>query len=466
MKVKHMRSSQQDLPKSHRTFDHAIVVGAGVAGLMAARVLADYFDQVTLLERDQLGDVGSYRRGTPQARHAHVMIARGTAEVDRLFPRLTAELEGVGAPTFDAGEKIVRRSAGVWFPKVRLGVRAQCFSRSLFEDRLRAHISALPSVTIIDGCRVDGLCVAEGRVTGVTLQGRSPIMSAALVVEASGRSSHLADWLHSAGLSRPPETIVNAQLSYASRLYENTSGIWPEWNLLVDWAQAPTKRRGCVAQRIEGDRMLVTLQAAHGEPLPHSDREFSDFVHSLKSPVSSALEPMQPASPIYRYGRTENRRLSYERTPDFPDGLIVLGDSLCALNPVYAQGMTISLLTVLALQRDLANCAKRQTLQGFASRFQRKAARVTRWPWLFATTSDWDWQESKSPPMTVRCLRWYMRLWLPIAPTNPATSRRLTAMIHMLVGPEILFHPADILRIAVRKLRPLQRRYARTSQRT
>ncbi|MFD3330837.1 NAD(P)/FAD-dependent oxidoreductase [Streptomyces sp. NPDC058701] len=454
-----MNHYRHGIPASHRPFNHAIVVGAGVAGLLAARVLSEHFENVTIIERDRLGGARAFRSGTPQARHAHVMIARGSAEIDTLFPGMAAELEEAGAPTFDAGEKIVRRSAGVWFPKVRLGVQAQCFSRPLLEDRLRSRTFSLLGVTIMEGCSVDGICVVDGRVTGVTLHGRttSQTLNADLVVEASGRSSHLADWFDSAGLLRPEKTVVNARLSYASRIYENPSAMWPEWNLLVDWPQAPVKRRGCAAQRIEGDRMLVTLSAA-GESMPHSTEEFSDFVHSLQNPVSAAVESMQPVSPVYRYGRTENRRFSYGQARGFPDGIIVMGDSLCALNPVYAQGMTISLLTATVLRSELAIFSKRRNLHGFGPRCQRKIARVTWWPWLFATATDWGWLESGNPPVAARCLRWYMRRWLPIAPTNPATGRRLTAMIHMLAGPLVLFHPADLYRIALRSMKGMKRR--------
>jgi 2-polyprenyl-6-methoxyphenol hydroxylase-like FAD-dependent oxidoreductase len=47
--------------------EHAVVLGASMAGLLAARVLADFFRAVTVVERDMLPDNPDNRQGVPQA---------------------------------------------------------------------------------------------------------------------------------------------------------------------------------------------------------------------------------------------------------------------------------------------------------------------------------------------------------------------------------------------------------------
>ncbi|HEY6416180.1 MAG TPA: hypothetical protein VIX41_08085, partial [Acidimicrobiales bacterium] len=88
-------------PSPGRIGDHAVVLGASLAGLLAARVLADAYAQVTVIDRDQLPQAGSHRRGVPQGRHLHALLARGQQALEELFPGLTAELVAHGLPAGD-----------------------------------------------------------------------------------------------------------------------------------------------------------------------------------------------------------------------------------------------------------------------------------------------------------------------------------------------------------------------------
>jgi 2-polyprenyl-6-methoxyphenol hydroxylase-like FAD-dependent oxidoreductase len=77
--------------------DHAVVLGASMGGLAAARVLADAYRRVTVVDRDLLPVPGVQRRGVPQGRHAHGLLARGREVLEELFPGLTDELVARGA---------------------------------------------------------------------------------------------------------------------------------------------------------------------------------------------------------------------------------------------------------------------------------------------------------------------------------------------------------------------------------
>ena len=83
------------------TRTRAVVIGGSMAGLLAARVLADVYGEVTVIDRDRLPQSPEHRRGVPQAHHAHALLARGQQVLEELFPGITAELAARGAPTGD-----------------------------------------------------------------------------------------------------------------------------------------------------------------------------------------------------------------------------------------------------------------------------------------------------------------------------------------------------------------------------
>src|SRR5215203_5358584 len=175
---------------------HAVVLGAGMAGLLAARVLADTYSRVTVLERDPLPDGAGNRRGVPQGRHAHLLVPGGTEVLDRLLPGLLDELRTGGVPVIrDLAEL---RFAPVGRPLCLRGRPAEPFlcqaSRPFLEDRVRARVRALPTVEMVERREV-----------------------ADLVTDATGRGSRTPAWLATMGYDRPPEEQLTIQLKYATR---------------------------------------------------------------------------------------------------------------------------------------------------------------------------------------------------------------------------------------------------------
>src|SRR5579862_9756446 len=88
----------------------AIVIGGSMAGLFAARVLADHFDRVTIFDRDSFPATPRFRPGVPQSRHAHGLLERGRLVMEHLFPGLSADLTAAGA-------EIVPGPAMLWMSK-------------------------------------------------------------------------------------------------------------------------------------------------------------------------------------------------------------------------------------------------------------------------------------------------------------------------------------------------------------
>ncbi|MEW2581257.1 FAD-dependent monooxygenase [Streptomyces syringium] len=434
-----------------------MVIGAGIAGLLAARVLSETFQQVTVIERDLLPADPQIRKGVPQGRHAHALQARGAEVFEELFPGLRHELTEAGAPPVDCcAQARLQLPSGHPAP-VASGILLQPCSRPLLETTVRHRVARLPGVRIQDARTVTALIadMSRRRVTGVNVTrraaetaGRSTTtLTADLVVDASGRSSHLTDWLTALGMPRPAESMVDARVGYASRTYRTRPGdrATAEWLVLLNPPQAPDTPRGCFALHIEDDQLLVTLQGAGGDHPPTAQDAFTAFTSSLGHNLADLLSPLKPVSAIHAYRHTANRRRHCHRLRRWPDGLIALGDAVCVFNPVYAQGMAVAALEASALRTMLARYTGGD-LRGFARRYQRRLARITAWPWLLATLGDTGWQAGAPSPIT-RAAQWYFTQWIRRLPQHQDMHVDFIRMTNMLVSPAVLVHPRHLARI-------------------
>ncbi|WP_143132510.1 NAD(P)/FAD-dependent oxidoreductase [Amycolatopsis rubida] len=430
--------------------DHAVVIGAGIAGLLAARVLAGHFATVTLIERDRLPDSPRSRPGTPQDRHPHGLLTRGAEALESLFPGLRDELAANGAPVIDFCQDVRFRFPAGSPRSMPSGILAQPVSRPLLEDVLRRRVRALGPVVVRCGYRVTGLLTdATGRqVTGIRAAVRESrpsecvTVAADLVVDASGRSSKLPDWLARLGFPVPRRSTVDPGIGYATRSYVPAPGTAPGDRNVVQMLAAPHGRRGCFATTVEHGRLLVALQAVHERP-PRTDAEFAAFLGSLDGGLAEAVATRSPQPSIFRYSHAVNRRLHYHRLRRWPDGLLALGDAVCAFNPVYGQGMAVAAAEAQLLD-DLLD--RRAGQAGLEKRFQRRLGSLTLGPWLLATAADRGWQPGPKP-LAARAALWYLRRLYFLIPRVPAVFLRFARVMTMVAGPAALAHPAVLLRV-------------------
>jgi 2-polyprenyl-6-methoxyphenol hydroxylase-like FAD-dependent oxidoreductase len=390
--------------RNDTAFGHAVVIGSSIAGLTAARVLADHFARVTMIERDAMSDSAEFRTGVPQARHAHILLPRGQAILGQHFPGLRDELVANGATSIDQGEDIALYVPGGWH-SVRhySAIVSTTFSRPLLENAMYERVASHPRVHVIQEHEAVGLWADRpaGRVVGVHLRDRhapdagETSLDADLVVDASGRASRAPQWLAELGYTPPRETTVNSFPAYATRIYRRPAGLTHSWKVMMIKSSLPTARRGGLIVPIEGDRWHVTLLGM-GEDYPPVDEEgFLDFARSL--PTSALYEALQEAEPLtqpYGYRGAVNRMRHYDRLPRYLEGFLVTGDAVFAPNPKYAQGMTAAALGSLALERSLRaqrRHAPAGDVAGLVRAFQQQLARVVAGPWKKATAEDRRW---------------------------------------------------------------------------
>jgi 2-polyprenyl-6-methoxyphenol hydroxylase-like FAD-dependent oxidoreductase len=370
--------------------DRAVVLGASMAGLLTARVLADTYGQVTVIDRDELPETPTHRRGVPHGHHIHALLAGGQQALEELLPGLTAELVSQGVPAGD-----VLADARLYFSGHRLrqahtGLGLLSASRPVLEGHVRARMRALSNVDFLDDRDVAGLATTPdgGRVTGARVLRRADgsaeeLIAADLVVDATGRGSRTPVWLEALGYPRPPTERVQIGLGYATRTYRLPPDAL-QGDLAVVQTATPKHPRAGGLQALEGDRWLLTLAGILGDHPPTDPDGFLAFARSLQFPdIYEAVRGGEPLDDPVGFRFPASVRHRYERLDRLPAGFLVVGDAVCSFNPIYGQGMSVAALEALTLRRHLKRGAEPQP-----RRFFRDLARVVDVPWDMAAGGD------------------------------------------------------------------------------
>jgi 2-polyprenyl-6-methoxyphenol hydroxylase-like FAD-dependent oxidoreductase len=440
-----------------------------MAGLLAAQVLAGHFEQVSVVDRDRFPDQPSFRRGVPQSRHLHVLLGRGLECLEQLLPGFEAELAAAGTPVVEGSESLWLNAAG-WSRRYPSPIRLLGASRELIEWQVRTRVAAQANVQVLDGCEAIGLLTDPSRdaVTGVRLRfrdsraqqaGPATNVVADLVVDASGRQSRAPEWLAALGYPPPTETSINSQLGYASRQYKIPPGFQTDWRMLVINAKPPTNARTGALVPIEGDRWMVALIGAGRDHPPTDDAGFLEFARGLRSPLLyETIKDAEPASPIYSFRNTDNRRRHFERLRRWPERFLVIGDASCTFNPIYGQGMTVAAMTAVVLDHILAEHARRSDTGPFgrAKQFQRQVAKSNAGAWTMATTEDlrYPWTEGARLDPATRIMHRYANRVLEVANGNPKVNTAFVNVVNLRHPPTSLFHPTVLLPVLARHRAP------------
>jgi 2-polyprenyl-6-methoxyphenol hydroxylase-like FAD-dependent oxidoreductase len=444
---------------------HAVVVGGSLAGMLAARVLSGHFDDVTLLERDDFPETPTGRKALPQGRHAHGLLERGRGVMERLLPGLTDELVQAGAELMDGTRDIATLCPYGWYVRCPGDLQTLASSRDLIDWGVRGRVAAIPNVRIRQGVAVAGLIRGPGGagVAGVRLQPRPSChgadrgkteLAADLVVVADGRNSRFPDWLTALGYEPPPETVVNSFQGYASRRYRPPAGFKADWKELYIQQAPPDDPRGGLVVPIEGGLWLVSLIGGDGDYPPTDEAGFLAFARSLRSPaLYEAIAGAEPLTPVMGQRATENRLRHYDRLEQFPDGVVALGDAVCAFNPVYGQGMTAAALGAEALDRWLRGESWRRR-PGRGQVFQHTLSRANATPWQLATAADYGFRTTEGSPQewVARLTSRYLAEVMRTGTRRPWVRRRLAEVIHMIRPPSALFGPGVLARLACDRL--------------
>jgi 2-polyprenyl-6-methoxyphenol hydroxylase-like FAD-dependent oxidoreductase len=435
-----------------RIADHAVVLGASMAGLVAARVLADFYSTVTVIERDALADIATNRRGVPQGRHLHGLLMRGAQALEELFPGLLDELVVDGAPMFDGTDlsKLYFCMGGHLAVRAGAATELSCYSvsRPFLEFHVRRRLRDIPNITFLDHHDVVDVCsAATGRITGVQVVSRTSHtesnMAADLVVDATGRGARTPALLQRLGYDAPAEDEVVVHLMYASQLMRLPSDALHEIGLIV--APVPGRPTGMALAKCEHDTAILTVFGMAGNDPPVELSGMCAFVEEFTP--AHALAAVRAAEPIgeatqHRFPSSRWRR--YDKARRWPDGLLVVGDAVCSFNPIYAQGMTVAALEALVLR----DCMSRGA-EDLPRRFFRAAEKPIRQAWQLAAGGDLSLPEIKgTPPLATRLLNGYVERLLTAAEYDSAAFEQFVKVAWLVDAPTRLLRPSMIVRAA------------------
>lgn len=454
----------------------ALVIGGSIGGMVAARVLADHFDEVVLVERDYLPAGAENRPGVPHARHLHFLLKRGLMIIEDLFPGVKPDLLEAGCCVADQGKDVQYLYPYGMAPRDEMGLEFLTFTRPLLESTIRRHLLADSRISVLEGHEICGLVADEGhlqgeahRVTGVRIRPRNradedadapqTVLHADLVVDTSGRPSEAPQWLAELGYQVPEETVVDAFWGYATRIYEPPANWQADWKLTLCLPRPPYQPRAGVIQPIEGGRWLVTVAGVMRDYPPTDEEGFLQFAKSLStSAIYDAIKDARPLTGIRGFRRTANRLRHFEKLPALPQGFVAMGDSVCAANPIYGQGMTLACLSALDLRQWLQESVG---IPSDSLAFQKKVAKLVAAPFAMCAGADLRWPATQGGEITapVRFMQWYVDQVLRLIPTSAEVYKRFQRVNHLLDGPEALFHPAVSMRILSRALTPDWRRF-------
>ncbi|MEV4145759.1 hypothetical protein AB0J40_18955 [Amycolatopsis sp. NPDC049691] len=370
----------------------AVVLGGSAAGLCSAGALAPYFDQVIVLERDELPAGAEHRRGVPQSKHPHFLLNSGRRAIGALFPGFEADLVAAGGlhlmPSMDAAYL-----DGVgWSARKRSAMTMVYSSRILIERVLRDKVRELPNVAIREGVVVTGLTTRAGGITGVDTDGGH--LGADFVVDAMGRGSSVGAWLAAAGWPEPETRTLDAKVTYTSRWYDlpvpRPASWW--WRHLVimptpDKGEHPDEHDYLVNFfPVEGNRVIACM-GSWGLPMPRTTDAFVETARRVRTPLfAAAMDRCEPTSEVHLTRSTGNKWRRYDRLRTPPERLAFVGDSICAFNPFYAQGISSAAGSALLLREHLARADRVDTK--FSAGFLAAQRKLLNVPWRLAMARD------------------------------------------------------------------------------
>lgn len=458
----HLLSQSTSTPAGEPATRRGVVLGGSLAGLLAARVLADHLAEVIVVDRDDLdGDLTAPRRGVPQSPHSHGLLVRGSQAIEAIVPGFTAAVLARGGLQAD----VVARSR--WLMSDNLlsrgpsGLVGLLASRTLVEAEVRRLVRSSGNVSLLGGHDIVGLRPdASGtRVAGVLVSPRVASgavgphagdvvrdLPATLVIDATGRGSRAPRWLADLGFPAPEETTVDAQIRYVTRQFAARDGVLDDLDADIVGTRPGSGRAG-VALRQEDRRWTVTLAEQFGGEPPSDLAGFCAFAATLPTAgIVTIAERCEPLGPAVRFAYPASRWRHWERLDRRLEGLVMIGDAVCSFNPIYGQGMSSAAHQALVLRQLLRS----HGTHALATRSAAAFARVVATPWALATGSDRRFPGQPAKPLPERLVDHYLDRLLEVATEDHVVTVAFSRVLNLLAAPPSLLSP----RLAWRVLGP------------
>jgi len=423
----------------------AVVIGGSLGGLLAARVLSETVGHVTVVDRDEMPTEPVHRKGVPQSRHTHGLLAKGFEIFEELFPGLGADLVERGALIQDLQDNVVWYNDSHRVRRAPSSLTVLLVSRPMLESYVRTRVAALPGVTILAGTEAIGLRDEGGAITGVHVGGETGLttLDGRIVVDASGRSNRGPAWLAELGYPKVGEDVVRANLLYVSREYRRVPGAQDFTGVIHSHYPANPVGSGTFAT--DGGRWLVTMLGLDADVPPAVPGLFELFAKRMAgSELSDLVTSAEPITEPHRFRIGPSMRRRYERCARLPEGYVALGDSLCCFNPAYGQGMT----TAAMAANWLRTCLSRGGLDGLTKRYFSGVTKIVDVPWDITVGNDLRFPQVEGERNgRVRVLNAYLSRVHRASSRDGVVTGTFLRVANFLVPPPKLLAPGMLWRV-------------------
>ena len=417
-------------------YDHAVIIGGSVGGMVTAAYLTKHFRRITIIESDDVlsdalmkskpSELLDYRcqlespmsvgrSGVPQIYQLHIIEGEGHKIMRELFPRLDDKL------CHEHGISIYSLKK-----ELRLSVNGVLLNQNLTEDFqwLGADRFTLETVLRRELCtqygnqiewksnsRVTQLIVdqASNIVQGVRYRRRKTGGSSSLdiysdfIVDCSGRNSSSTKWLKESLNLNVPSVQIHFGCGYLTFIGERFKTGHAEFDsmpLLGCTANSPLRNTGCYVTAIRkieptnenslGTLSTITLHCVNSEFPPNDsyDNLLAWVKENLDQEYYAILKSTKVCSPLATFRRAiDDRKYVESLGKRWPHNYVLLGDSMCTFNPQFGQGMTHACRQARELGKIFAENSDR--LKDIAHIFNVRASAISEECWLLSTTNDW-----------------------------------------------------------------------------
>ncbi len=418
----------------------AIIIGSSMAGLLAARVCANHFEEVLVLEKDKIQPHKAHRKGVPQDQQLHILLSRGLETISRLFPGIQEELEAQGAIAGDIGQLLQWYSEGDFRPQCQTGEHTIMMSRPLLELTIRKTLLQRSNVHLQDQTRVIALLGSQELITGV--ETKAGYLTADLVIDATGVGSRMLSQLSTMGVQLPPVEEVKVNVKYTSFLFPREESFKSLININ---SKPPFNSKHGTIQPIEGGKMIAMVQGRSNDIAPTSIDTFKQYTSALEHPlIYEKIKDLVPLSEGASYHIPFVRWVHFEQLKQFPQGILPLGDAVCRLNPVYGQGMSSAAMQAEILEELL----QQRKLQLLWKPYFKQVAKAVKTPWELTVAEDFKFPETEGVPPKIPALliRYFTKL-NRVMNNDPDLFKAFAKVLNMVSNPTILLHPKMIWKV-------------------
>jgi flavin-dependent dehydrogenase len=434
----------------------AIVIGAGISGLCAARALADYFAEVIVLERDNLPSDATARPGAPQGRQAHGLLGGAIKGLEELFPDFAHDVVQAGGVPVNPGSEVLIEIPGLDpFPRNEWNWFIYSLSRPLIELTMRRRVEQQHNIRLRGACRaIEIMGTPDGaRVTGArceTVDGGPETISADVVIDASKHGALTLSFLESTGQPAPEETSIGVDIRYATALLALPEGVLGEFKAIVTFPKAPEGVHAGYLLPVENGCHQLLLIGRGDDAPPVDGDEFLSYAQKLSTPaIYNATKNAKRLSEVARYGFPTSQWKHFGRLDNFPRGLLPIGDAICCLNPVYGQGITVAVQEATMLRRLLgANGLREDPFATLSHEFLTETETLIEGPWAMSAVPDFVYPQTRGerPKDLEERLR-SQGAYLRLATQDPAVNELLTEVRHLLKPLSALEEPDLVRRV-------------------